>query len=206
MGIVYLSKTETGAACPPWLAEWQPRSLSASLCHREVEAGHIVGICEPLVFKPANRWVDIDESWSVGRVPGSKVEHDALVRDVLWCDIRAVRDLKDQVWAAPVILTATGGRAFRTAYGKDWLPELTAEQVRAEQIARAARDEFLRGENSALDMSVCCQWAAELLSLTHHLHPAVFSALALLDDRLAPETLGVAAGLPDALEAVHSGN
>lgn len=195
MGIVYLTKTGTGAACPPWLSDWTPRPGRASLCHRDCEDGHLVGVCEDVVFKPANRWHEIDSDWSVGRVSGSKVNQDALIRDILWCDIQAVRDLKDNVWAAPVILTAGGSRAFRTAYGTDWLPALTEDQERAERIAEAARDEFLRAEGSSLEMPVACQWAAELLSITYHLHPRAIAALAILDERLVVEVLKAGCGI-----------
>ncbi len=204
MGIAYLTKGTGSPACPTWLADWKPRAGTFSLCHRDVEGGHMVGVCNPLAFNPAGRWRDLGDGWSVGRIPGSTIDHQALARDVLWCDVLPVRDLRDAAWLAPVILTEAGSRAFRVSYGSDWLPALTDEQARAEHIAEAARSELLKGEDSALEMPVACQWAAELLSLTHHLHPGVFAALSLLDDRLVPEVLGAAAGL--ALEVTRHGD
>jgi hypothetical protein len=50
-------------------------------------------------------------------------------------------------------------------------------------------------------MAVACQWAAELLALTHHLTPEAIAAAALMDDTLAVEVLRVAAHLD--IEAAH---
>ncbi len=96
-------------------------------------------------------------------------------------------------WACPVILDADGRRAFRVAYGDNWMPALTPEQERAEAIAREARAALTGGQDPGT--AVGCQWAAELLAMTHHLHPRVIAALHLMDDMLMAETLTIAAGL-----------
>lgn len=195
MAIIYLdTEKAAGPSCPEWLEGWQP-VYGHGLCHRDSDKGHLVGVCDPLLFSPPNnsrQWRDVDSRWKCAQI-GREVNHGVLARDVLWCDVRPVKDLKEQAWMAPVILTEQGTRAFRVSYGANWLPELTPEQDRAERIAEAARDAMSGG---GADMAVACQWAAELLSVTYHLHPQVFAALALLDDLLVPEVLGAACGLP----------
>ena len=190
--IVYRDKRKLeGPSCPEWIAEWQPVAGHA-LCHRDTEAGHIVGVGDPLLFRPAARWFEVDQDWEAALV-GKEPNPGVLARSVIWCDVRPVQDLAERVWMAPVILTEKGERAFRVSYGSNWLPSLTPAQERAEKIAKAARDALAGG---GANMAVACQWAAELLCVTYHLHVNVISNLALLDDRLVPEVLGVAAGLP----------
>ena len=190
--IVYRDRRKLeGPTCPEWIAEWQPVTGHA-LCHRDTEAGHIVGVADPLLFKPAARWFEVDQDWEAALV-GKEPNPGVLARSVIWCDVRPVQDLAERVWMAPVILTEKGERAFRVSYGSNWLPSLTPAQERAEKIAKAARDALAGG---GANMAVACQWAAELLCVTYHLHVNVISNLALLDDRLVPEVLGVAAGLP----------
>ena len=196
MSLVYRIKAPI--ATPPWLEGWEPSRPGVALCHRDSEGGHLVGVCDELVFKPANRWFPVgDTGWEVGRVPGTTFEPGDLARvGVLWCDSVGVADLKGRRWNAPVLLNPAGQRAFRVAYGKSWLPELTEEQDRALAIATEAQREIGAGEASTLEMAVGCQWAAELLCLTHHLHPDVIQALGFLDDRLVPAVLEAAAGVP----------
>ncbi len=194
--IVYRDKRPSaGPSCPDWLAGWEPVHGHA-LCHRDSKAGHLVGVADPLLFDAPRRMFDVDEDWQAGLV--GEFNQGPLARSLLWSDVRPVQDLAERCWMAPVILTANGDRAFRVNYGASWLPALTPAQDRAEKIARAARDALAGG---GADISIACQWAAELLCIPYHLHPAVISHLALLDDRLVPEVLGIAAGLP--LEVLH---
>ncbi len=204
MSLVY--RIRAPIATPPWLEGWEPSRPGVALCHRDSEGGHLVGVCDELVFKPAKRWFPVgDTGWEVGLVPGATFEPGDLARaGVLWCDARAVADLKGRRWNAPRILNDRGERDFRIAYGPDWLPALTDEQERALTICKTAREEMLREGESQLEMRVACQWVAELLSLTHHLCPAVFAVLGLLDDLLVPETLSASTGMPS-MEA-HHGN
>jgi hypothetical protein len=191
--IVYRdSRKLSGPTCPEWLSEWKPGSAGVhSLCHRDTADGHLVGVGDPLLFSPPRRWFDVDQDWQAGSI-GKDLNHGVLARDLLWCESRACADLADRVWMAPVILTAGGDRAFRVAYGSNWLPSLTPEQTRAEKVAVAAREALLSG---GADMAIACQWAAELLCVTYHLHVQVIAGLALLDDRLVPEVLATAAGI-----------
>jgi hypothetical protein len=116
------------------------------------------------------------------------------IRPGPWARPVAVADHRGRPWYAPAILTAAGDRDFAVAYGRDWLPALTPEQTRAEAIAQAARAAFIGAEGPS--MPVCCQWAAELLCVTHHLTPEVVAALAILDDVLVVQVLAAATGLP----------
>jgi hypothetical protein len=178
-----------GPSCPEWLAGWTPVA-GHGVCHRDTERGHVVGVADPLLFSPPPRgWFDIDQDWEAA--PLGPINPGVLARDLLWCDSRPAQDLAERCWMAPVILTAGGERAYRVAYGPNWLPALTPAQDRAEKIARAAREALAGG---GADMAVACQWAAELLCITYHLHVSVIAHLALLDERLVPEVLGVAAG------------
>jgi hypothetical protein len=127
----------------------------------------------------------------------------AIERAQGWFDTESVDDLRGRRWSAPVILTREGSRAFRVTYGPTWLPDLTPEQDRAEKIAQAARVEILKayaGHDADLEMATACQWAAELLALTHHLTPGVLGVLGLMDDGLAMGVLRVATSLPFRLE------
>lgn len=199
--IIYRDRRRLGGpTSPPWLEDWTGPIAGHALCHRDSEAGHLVGVAQPLLFDaPSRGWFDVDTDWQAARL-GKVINHGILARSFLWADVRPVQDLREQVWMAPTILTANGERAFRVAYGPSWLPELTPEQDRAEKIARAARDALIGG---GADMGIACQWAAELLCISYHIHPVVIAGLALLDDRLVPEVLGVASGLD--LEVTRNG-
>lgn len=187
--IVYRHKPQvSGPVTPEWLDGWTPVA-GHSVCHRDTGKGHIVGVAEPILFSPPLRWFDVDQDWE-GAFRGP-LNHGVLARAQLWCDVRPALDLAERCWMAPVILTEEGGRAFRCSYGPSWLPELTPAQDRAEKIAKAARDAL---DGGGVDMAVACQWAAELLCITYHLHVNVISNLALLDDRLVPEVLSAASG------------
>jgi hypothetical protein len=200
--LVYLRKQAGPPEVPPWLDGWKAPAEHLALCHRDSDAGHMVGAGDPLLMCQPAKWKTLSADWLVGETERT-VNAGILTRDQLWCDIEVVADLKETPWVAPRILNKAGGRAFRVAYGADWLPALSDEQARAEKIALAAREALLSA--GSVDMPIACQWAAELLCVTYHLHPQVFAAFALLDDRLVPEVLGAAAGLDLAATVPNDG-
>ncbi len=179
--IAYLTKSGGLPAVPESLSEWIPRPGYA-LCHSDLADGaHLVGIGDPVVFGSPRRWYDLSDDWRVGLTPGTKFNPGALTRGQLWCDTVTVCDLMDRPWQVPRIRDAEGRRAFRVAYGRDWLPALTDEQARCEEIADAASHALASGD---CPMSVACQWAAEFLAAVNHITVEALAALALLDDRL----------------------
>lgn len=175
---------------PAALDGWEPRPGS-QLVHRETDKGHVVGIGDPLVWSPPRRWEDLDDGWSVAVMPGAPFDPRALARMQGWADVAPVQDMHRRTWFAPLIRRPGGGRAFRVSYGRNWLPALTHDQARAEEICAAA----LNAAGSETPMAVACQWAAELLAMTHHVTPDALAALALVDETLAVEVLRVSAAL-----------
>ncbi len=153
----------------------------------------MVGISDPLLFNEPKSWADLDGTWQVG-ASGGIYPGDLERIGLLWCDTTEAADMRGRTWRAPVILTEDGGRAFRVAYGRDWLPALTPEQARAEKIAQEARTAM--ASPAGLTMQVACQWAAELLCVTYHLCPEAVAATNLLDDALVIDVLCAAVSKP----------
>ncbi len=153
------------------------------------------GIGDPLLFAepPRADWHAVGEGWDA--CLNGDVQPDGLLRSQRTYDLQSVMDLESRTWLAPVILTVGGDRAFRVAYGVDWLPALTIGQQRALAIAQEARTALL-ADGGEVSEAMVCQWAAELLSLTHYIVPAVFARFALMDSVLAVGTLAVATALP----------
>lgn len=143
-------------------------------------------------------WTDLDDGWQVA-VAGP-IDPRQMRRTLRWCRTCDVIDTQGRPWAVPVITDSKGNRLILAAYGKDFLPVLSAAQQRAWDIATAARDHFLAVQSvddARLDMSLCARWMAELLSLTHHLSAEVMLALpqeSLLDEALILSGLTVAVG------------
>ena len=172
---------------PAWLED------AEGVVHRCTEAGGVVGIGDPLYFNPPERgWKPIGDGWETALV--GKLDPALLTRRQRFYDLRPVEDLTGRQWMAPVILREDGERAFRFAYGADWLPALTPEQERAEAIAKAARAGIMGG-GDGVPWQAACQWAAELLCLTAHITPMAFAAHALVDDMLVPSVLSAATSL-----------
>ena len=97
-------------------------------------------------------------------------------------------------------LSQSGERSFHVSYGPDFLPMLTDQQKRCEDIARAARGALMAAtlDGQPLPMALACQWTAELLSITNHVTPKIVASLGLLDDALIGGVLYGSAGLsPD---------
>lgn len=143
-------------------------------------------------------WISLDDGWQVA-VAGP-INPQQFRRSLRWCRTVNVEDTQGRLWTAPVITDAKGVRLILAAYGADFLPALNAAQQRAWDVAQAARD-HLRAvqeiEDGALDMSLCARWAAEYLSLTHHISPEVLTAIpsaAMLDQALALRVVSEAVG------------
>jgi hypothetical protein len=186
-------KTVSGGVpvVPACLEGWEPRG-GAQLVHRDLGNGqHVVGVGDPIVWNAPRHWDELSDGWSAALVPGVPFEPRLLARIQGWADVAAVEDMHRRTWLAPLIRRKGGGRAFRVSYGRNWLPSLTAEQIRAEEICAAA----LEAAEQDTPMAVACQWAAELLSMSHHVTPDVLAALALIDETLAINVLRVSASL-----------
>lgn len=190
--LVWRSKSGGVPVVPACLSDWEPRGHNgAQLVHRETDAGHVVGVGDPLVWQPPRKWFDVEDGWQVAMVPGVKFEPRWLVRAQGWADVEEATDMHGRTWLAPKIRSPGGRRAFRVAYGRDWLPALSDEQRRAEEICEAA----VNAAGADTPMSVACQWAAELLCMAMHATPIALAVLALVDDVLAVETLRLSASL-----------
>jgi hypothetical protein len=190
--LVWKSQSGGVPVVPACLEGWEPRA-GAQLVHRETGTGHVVGIGDPLVWTEPRKdaWQDVGDGWCVSLVPGTKFEPRLLARLQGWADVVEVLDMHRRTWVAPAIRKRGGGRAFRVAYGRNWLPSLSPEQTRAEEICAAA----LEAKDQDTPMAVACQWAAELLSMSHHVTPEALAALSLIDDTLAVEVLRLSASI-----------
>ncbi len=187
--LAYLTQSGGLPVVPESLCEWLPRPGYA-LCHSDLADGlHMVGVGDPIVFSAPRLWHDLADGWRVGLTPGAPFNPGALTRGQLWCDTVTVCDLKDRPWQVPRIRDSEGRRAFRVAYGRDWLPALTPEQARCEEIADAATHALAAGDTP---MSVGCQWAAELLAAANHISVEALAVLNLIDDRLVLGTISSA--------------
>lgn len=126
----------------------------------------------------------------------------ALAHNQQWCPITHAADLKGRIWLVPCVLSQSGDRQFRTAYGSDFLPALTPEQTKAEAVAKAARGAIVASvaDQTGLPMQLACRWAAELLATVNHVSVDAIATLGLLDDALVAAVLYSAAGLTPRLE------
>lgn len=180
----YLDRTSQPIP-PHWLRG------ASDLAHTVCKDGALWGVGHPALLGDAGPWKPCGDGIEIA----GQQDPAELRRGRLWCEVVGAVDRADQIWSAPVILDRDGRRAFRVAYGDDWLPALSDEQVRAEAIAREARAALTGGQDPGT--AVGCQWAAELLCITHHLTPKGIAALRLMDDMLMAQTLTIAAGLHD---------
>lgn len=184
--IVYHDTTpDTRDTPPPWLVG------AHDLHRRDAQGGRWWGVgAHPWLVGPQDTtWHDLDDGWRCCLV--GDLDPVALRRAQRWCDTEPAVDLHARRWAAPVILGDDGQPVFRVAYGEDFLPALTPEQQRAQEIAKAARQALSSG---GIDGPYARRWAAGLLEITHHLHVQVIGKLTLLDDALVLSVLQPAAG------------
>lgn len=160
------------------------------------------GIGSPWLLgeQPTAAWHDLPDGWRCCQLPEDDGHRapPAPVRRQLWCDTGMAVDLVGRVWAAPRILAPDGSVIYRFAYGLDWLPLLTPDQQRADDVAKAARAALLAAKAGGPqpDVRTCCQWAAELLSRTHHIEVPVLAVEGLIDDNLVTSTLSMSTGVP----------
>jgi hypothetical protein len=176
---------------PDWIAG------APGLVVRESMAGRFWAIGESYLCGPQerNRWADVGDGFSATIV--GNLDALRLKRDQQWCEVSTGPDLKMREWTIPKPLGYEGSRTFRVAYGPDYLPALTDEQKRCEDIARAARGALMAAtlNGEPLPMKIACAWTAELLSVTNHVTPRVLGELALIDDVLVAAVLYGASGL-----------
>ena len=178
---------------PPWCAGAD--DLQRTVC----ESGDLWGIGDAALLGNAGPWCAVGDGYSVAGESGP----GELRRPETWADVAHAIDGKGQWWAVPAILNERGARGFRVAYGLDWMPALTVQQERLEQIAKSARHALTTGED--VPMPVACQWAAELLSATHYVSPQVLAAMRALDDMLVAQTLAIASGVALLRESADHG-
>lgn len=176
---------------PDWLVG------APDLVVRESEGGRYWAIGEPYLCGPQerNRWVDVGDGVSATIV--GELDTTRLCRSQRWCETVCGPDLQSRLWTIPTPLGLDGSRTFRVAYGADYLPALTAEQSRVEDIARAARGALIAAgcSDEPFPMRIACAWTAELLSITNYVTPKVLGELALIDDVLVAATLYAAGGI-----------
>lgn len=163
---------------------------AANLNRRPARAGEIWVAGDPMFADDAGPWRAIGDGYEVA---GPVDNHDAYRKAALWVSTEPVSDLAGRFWEAPRILDAAGERVFRVNYGPDFLPELTPEQYRMMDVAKAARDAIAASTSGTQDAGTqaACRWAAELLACTYHLPVPAIAALCIMDDTL---TVGVISG------------
>jgi hypothetical protein len=179
---------------PPWFPE-------TGFAERETVAGRLFALCDPLLLDAPARtdWRDLDDQWQIAVV--GKPDVDRYRRDQTWLKIEPCTDSTAALWFAPRVLTAQGNRNFAVPFGRNWIPAPRPEQAALLDVARAARDELVRGatasagESFGIPIEAAFNWAATLLSAVYHLPPEAFAALALIDEVLALTVLRIAAGL-----------
>lgn len=188
--IVYRDKQRRLTA-PSWLdgAPDLARRESADFSYWGIGESYL---CGP---QPHLEWSDVGGDYAATIVGDLSTER--LHRAQRWCDITHGPDMQGRRWAIPAPLTLAGERAFRVAYGADFLPLLTIPQKRTEEIARAARGALIAAsdDNSGIPMATACAWTAELLSVTNYVSPKVLAALGLIDDILVAAVLYGASGI-----------
>lgn len=175
-------------APPAWLVG------APDLVQRASRDGMLWGIGDALTLDGGGIWHDIGDGISVA---GPVDAHEAYQRRYSWFTTDEVEDLSGRVWHIPRIVDGNGERAFRVAYGPDFLPALTAEQYAMLEIAKAARDGIAASESGVqdVDMPTACRWAAVLLSCSYHLNVGSVAHLRILDDALVVGALQVACGI-----------
>lgn len=189
---------------PSWLAG------APGLQRRDGVDGRWWGIGDGYLVGPQDRpFLQLDDGWRVTLLDG--FDPRTIARAQHWCPTRPVADLQGRVWFAPELLNQHGERIFRVSYGEDFLPALTPEQKRAQEIADAARQALITAAKEAanddqrtgsgLPVSVAGRWAAELLALVNHVSVPVLGKLGLLDDALIGGVLLLATGLSPRMEA-----
>lgn len=130
-----------------------------------------------------------------------------LAKSQQWCPTMTVADLKGRLWRAPCLLNEKGERQFFVAYGDNFEPDLTPEQINAEKIALAVRTAInaanatTETENLGLPIAMACKAAAVALSLVNHIPYEAFAPLRLLDDALTAGVLYAMSGKTPRLAA-----
>jgi len=158
------------------------------------------GVGDALTLDGGGIWNDLADGYAVA---GPVDAHEAYQKRQSWFSTVEVEDLSGRVWQAPRIIDASGERVFRVAYGRDFLPELTAEQYRILDVAKAARDAIAASTSGTQDATtqMACRWAAELLACTYHLSVDSIATLRIMDDALAVAVISAAIGLSCKAEA-----
>lgn len=176
---------------PPWLDGALGLHARESLDHGTrwwgIGNAHLVG--------PRDGGESLGDGWHVS--VAAPINPQDFRRTLRWCRTVDSVDTAGRVWAAPVILNERGDRVILVAYGKDFLPALTAAQGRAVSIARAAREQLETAqemEDGGIDLSVAARWTAELLALTHHVDMGTLAALSLVDEELILSVLSAVTG------------
>jgi hypothetical protein len=172
---------------------------AADLQHTTCADGDLWGIGDAALLGNDGPWIALPDGYSVG----GEVDPAEIRKPQAWSDTASAIDGEGRWWSVPALLSARGGRNFRVAYGLDWMPSLTAEQARLEQIAQSARQALTTGED--VPMPVACQWAAELLAAMHYVSPQVLAAMRCLDDMLVAQALAIASGVAIVRESSDHG-
>ncbi len=195
--LLYLdSKHDERQQPPPWLLDddgnWAP-DLQCS----DADTGRAWAIGECYMVGPrTSGWEDLTEGYQVQVI--GRVDPLRLLRAQRWADMVAVEDGNGNIWPMPVLLTASGNRAIRCTYGKDFLPAPTPMQSRLLDIAQEARIalENARDGKEGVDMAIACRWAAEVMASMYYLTPEVIGVARILDEDLVIGVLSAMVSLP----------
>lgn len=173
---------------PAWLA-------GARNLHRRASVmGELWACGDALYLTDAGPWKPIGDGYEVA---GPVESWDDYRRADSWFNTEDAHDMAGRAWAIPRVLDENGDRAFRVAYGADFLPELSPEQYHVLEVAKAAKDAIDASTRGVQDAGVqaACRWAAELIARAYHLPVPAIAALCILDDDLATGALSVAIGM-----------
>lgn len=197
---------------PPWLMQADGMHLPDTQM-RASERGPLWGVGEGYLLGDGPGWRDLPDGWQV-RLAGRPEDLDPrrLQRPVTWCETKPVRDLLGRQWCVPILLDATGARAFRVRYGSGYLPVLTAEQSLAHTVAleaRAGLQVAYRAQtarpddpDAGLDLAVAARWLGVLLPIATGISAEALAELEVLDDRMIVHGCALAGGYaPPAVRA-----
>lgn len=184
--IIYFHRTASSP--PPWLKN------ANNLSMRHLKDGYGYGIGPAFfIHNPPEDAVELEGGWK-SYLTEDGCEPEFLVKENKWYSMAVAQDTNERNWTVPRILGENGNRAFRVAYGTDFLPKLTTEQSDLFETAQEARvqlkESFSGGKDfKPMDMQAACAWAAKFIQVTNHLNVEVMMKHGLLDDRLVIDAL-----------------
>jgi hypothetical protein len=181
------------SSAPPWL-------IGAHNLHRKPSRDGELWACgDAFYLTDAGPWRELGDGYEVA---GPIDAFQDYRRADSWFSVCQAYDMHGNAWDIPKILDAAGNRVFRVSYGRDFMPELSAEQYRILEVAKAAKDAIAASTDGVQDVGVqaACRWAAELLTVSYHLPIEAIAELCIMDDDLAVGALSIAISLTCAVQ------